>query len=93
MSITILYCFLISSVFCRIFLIVNESMILIAMDVNLMQSFASCLIQLIMKSFLIRKHSVPFHIISLLLFVASCIFLQMFATISPVLHSDVFLTS
>ena len=92
MSITMLYCFLISSVFCRIFLIVNGLMMLIVTDVNLMQSFTSCLIQLMMKSFLIRKHSVPFHIILLLLFVASCIFLQMFATVSPVLHSGVFLT-
>ena len=93
MSITMLYCFLISSVFYRIFSIVNESMILIVMNVNLTQSFTSCLIQLVMKSFLIRKHSVPFHIISSLLFVASCIFLQMFATVSPVLHFSVFLTS
>ena len=92
-STTILCCFLISSVFCRIFLIINGSMVLVVTDVNLTQSFASCLIQLTMESFLIRKYSVPFYIISLLLFVASCISLQMFATMSPVLHSDVFLTS
>ena len=92
-SITILCCFLISSVFYRIFLIINESMMLIAMDIDSMQSFTSCLIQLTMKSFLIRKHSVPFHIISLLLFIASCISLQMFVIMLPVLHSDVFLTS
>ena len=93
MSITILCCFLISSVFYRIFSIINGSMILIIMDVNLMQSFVSCLIQLTMKFFLIRKHSVSFHIISLLLFVASCIFLQMFITVLLMLHFDVFLTS
>ena len=92
MSTTILYCFLISSVFCRIFSIINGLMMLITTGVNLMQSFTSCLIQLTMKSFLIRKHSVPFHIILLLLFVASCISLQMFATVSPMLHSDIFLT-
>ena len=91
MSITILCCFLISSVFCRIFLIINESMVLIVMNVNLMQSFTSCLIQLTMKSFLIRKYSVPFHIILLLLFIASCIFLQMFVTVSPVSRSSIFL--
>ena len=88
-----LYCFLISSVFYRIFLIINGLMMLITMNVNLMQSFASCLIQLIMKFFLIRKHSVSFHIILLLLFIASCIFLQMFTTVSPILHFDIFLTS
>ena len=58
-----------------------------------MQSFISCLIQLIMKFFLIRKYSVSFHIILLLLFVASYISLQMFTTVLSVLHSDVFLTS
>ena len=93
MSTTILCCFLISSVFCRIFLIINGSIVLIVMGVNSMQSFISCLIQLTMKSFLIRKHSVPFHIISLLLFIASCISLQMFTTISPMSRSGVFLTS
>ena len=93
MSITMLYCFLISSVFYKIFLIVNESIMLVIMDVNPTQSFASCLIQLTMESFLIRKHSVPFHIISSLLFIASCIFLQMFATVLPILHFGVFLTS
>ena len=93
MSITILCCFLISSVFCRIFLIINGSMVLVATDVNLMQSFMSCFIQLTMKFFLIKKHSVPFHIILLLLFIASCIFLQMFITVSPVSHFSVFLTS
>ena len=93
MSITMLCCFLISSVFCRIFSIINGSIVLIAMGVNLMQSFTSYLIQLTMKSFLIRKHSVPFYIISLLLFIASCISLQMFVTVLPVLRSDVFLTS
>ena len=93
MSITILCCFLISSVFYRIFLIINESMMLIITDVNLMQSFTSCLIQLTMKFFLIRKHSVPFHIISLLLFIASCISLQMFTTVSPISRFGVFLTS
>ena len=92
MSITMLCCFLISSVFYRIFLIINGSIVLVVTNVNLTQSFTSCLIQLTMKSFLIRKHSVPFHIISLLLFVASCISLQMFATVSPVLHFSVFLT-
>ena len=92
-SITILCCFLISSVFYRIFLIINGSIMLIATDVNLMQSFMSCLIQLTMKSFLIRKHSVPFYIILLLLFIASCIFLQMFTTVLPVSHFSVFLTS
>ena len=93
MSITILCCFLISSVFYRIFSIINGLMMLITMSVNSMQSFISCLIQLTMKSFLIRKHSVPFYIISLLLFIASCISLQMFATVSPVSHFSVFLTS
>ena len=93
MPITILCCFLISSVFYRIFSIINGSMVLIAMDVNLMQSFASCLIQLTMKFFLIRKHSVPFYIISLLLFIASYISLQMFATVLPILCFSVFLTS
>ena len=92
-SIIILCCFLISSVFCRIFLIINGSIVLITMGINLMQSFVSCLIQLIMKSFLIRKHSVFFYVISLLLFVASYIFLQIFAAVLPVSHSGVFLTS
>ena len=91
-STIMLCCFLISSVFYRIFLIINGSMVLVVTGVNSMQSFTSCLIQLVMESFLIRKHSVPFHIILLLLFVASCIFLQMFATVLPVLHSGVFLT-
>ena len=62
-----------------------------AMNVNLMQSFVSCLIQLVIESFLIKKHSVSFYIILLLLFVASYIFLQMFTVILSVLHSDVFL--
>ena len=91
MPTTILCCFLISSVFYRIFLIINELMMLIATGVNPTQSFTSCLIQLTMKSFLIRKYSVPFHIISLLLFIASYISLQMFATVSPMLHFSVFL--
>ena len=93
MSITMLCCFLISSVFYRIFLIINELMMLIATGVNSIQSFTSCLIQLMMKSFLIRKYSVLFYIISLLLFIASCISLQMFITVLSVLHSGVFLTS
>ena len=90
----IMFChFLISSVFYRIFLIINESMMLIAMNVNSMQSFTSCLIQLIMKSFLIKRYSVSFYVVSLLLFITSCIFLQMFATVSSVSHFSVFLTS
>ena len=93
MSVTILYCFLISSVFCRIFLIITESIVLIIMNVNPMQSFMSCLIQSVMKSFLIRKHSVSFYIILLLLFVAPYISLQMFITVSSVLHFSVFLIS
>ena len=93
MSIIILCCFLISSVFYRIFLIITESMVLIVMNVNSMQSFISCLIQLTMKSFLIRKHSVSFYIILLLLFVAPYISLQMFATVLSVSHFSVSLIS
>ena len=92
MPVIILYCFLISSVFCRIFSIITELMILVAMDVNLMQNFASCLIQPVMESFLIRKHSVPFYIILLLLFVAPYISLQMFITVSSVSCFSVSLT-
>ena len=93
MSTAMLCYFLISSVFYRIFLIVNESIMLVVMSTDPVWSFASCLIQLVMEFFLIRRHSVPFYIILLLLFITSCISLQMFAAVLPVLHSDVFLTS
>ena len=92
MSTVILCRFLISSVFCRIFLIVNASIMLIIMNVDPVQGFTSCLIQLIMESFLIRRHSVSFYIILLLLFITSCISLQMFVTVSSVLCFGVFLT-
>ena len=66
---------------------------LIITDINSAHSFISCLIQLIMKFFLIRRHSVSFYVILLLLFVTSCIFLQMFVTVSSVSYFSVFLTS